>query len=199
MSQPLIPSTNTTHTGLLIASDHITGSNGGPAPNAWKGDLWALGGATFYGLSNVFEEFLVSQRPMYEVIGQLAFWGMFINGTQAGIFDRTSFRNATWNSAVGGYLTGYTFVLTLFYSLAPLMFRLASAAFFNLSLLTGMLCCAVRDDYVLTVCYRQLLGRGYWRQSLSFAYLQALSSGTRVDYNWTHCVLLVGVGAWRST
>jgi solute carrier family 35 protein F1/2 len=70
--------------GLLVASDHITGSNGGPAANAVKGDLFALLGATCYGLSNVFEEFLVSKRPMYEVIGQLGFWGMFINGVQAG-------------------------------------------------------------------------------------------------------------------
>jgi len=99
--------------------------------------MWALGGAIFYGLSNIFEEFLVSERPMYEVIGQLAFYGMFINGTQAGIFDRGSFRTAVWNSAVGGYLTGYTLILTLFYSLAPLMYRLSSAAFFNLSLLTA--------------------------------------------------------------
>ena len=123
--------------GLLIASDHITGANGGYAPHQVKGDLFALAGATFYGLSNVFEEFLVSKRPLYEVIGQLAFWGMLINGTQAGIFDRGSFRSAVWSSSVGGYLTGYTLILTLFYTLAPLLFRLASAAFFNISLLTA--------------------------------------------------------------
>lgn len=70
--------------GLLIASDHITGANGGFASAPVKGDMWALGGAIFYGLSNIFEEYLVSERPMYEVIGQLAWWGMFINGTQAG-------------------------------------------------------------------------------------------------------------------
>ena len=74
---------------------------------------------------------------MYEVIGQLAFWGMLINGTQAGIFDRTSFHNATWNGAVGGYLVGYTALLCIFYSLAPIVFRMASAAFFNIGLLTG--------------------------------------------------------------
>lgn len=122
-------------TGVLLASDHITGANGGPY--SVRGDLWALGGATFYGLDNVFQEFLVSKKPVYEVIGQLSFWAMFINGIQAAIFDRGSFRSATWNGAVGGYLTGYTLVLTLFYSLAPIMFRLSSAAFFNLSLLTG--------------------------------------------------------------
>jgi solute carrier family 35 protein F1/2 len=123
--------------GILFGSDHLTGNNAFPAADQVKGDLFALLGATFYGLSNVLEEFLVSKRPMYEVIGQLAFWAMIINGVQAGIFDRGSFATAVWNSRVGGYLTGYTLILSLFYSLAPLMFRLSSAAFFNISLLTG--------------------------------------------------------------
>jgi len=123
--------------GMLVASDHITGANSGPALNAVKGDLFALLGATCYGLSNVFEEFLVSKRPMYEVIGQLGFWGMFINGVQAAIFDKQSFRAATWNGQVAGYLVGYTLLLTWFYSVAPVIFRMASAAFFNIGLLTG--------------------------------------------------------------
>lgn len=123
--------------GLLVASDHITGTNGGPSADAVKGDLFALLGATFYGLSNVFEEFLVSKRPMYEVLGQLGFWGFWINGVQAAIFDRDEFQSATWNSQVGGYLAGYTFILTWFYTGAPIVFRMASAAFFNIGLLTG--------------------------------------------------------------
>lgn len=125
--------------GLLLASDHITGSNGGDVSsgNQLKGDLFALLGATFYGLSNVAEEFFVSKKPLYEVIGQLGFFGMIINGVQAGIFDRSSFRTATWNGKVGGYLTGYTLILTLFYTLVPIVFRLASAAFLNIGLLTG--------------------------------------------------------------
>jgi solute carrier family 35 protein F1/2 len=123
--------------GLLVASDHITGSNGGQAPNAVKGDLFALLGASFYGFTNVFEEFLVSKRPLYEVLGQLSFWAIPINGVQAAIFDRAGFRSATWNSKVGGYLTGYTLILTIFYSGAPIVFRMASAAFFNIGLLTG--------------------------------------------------------------
>ena len=123
--------------GLLIGSDHITGANTGEASDALKGDLFALLGASFYGLSNVVEEFAVSKRPMYEVIGQLAFWGVIINGVQMGIFDRTSIQQAVWNSQVGGWLAGYTLILTLFYSLAPVLFRLSSAAFFNISLLTA--------------------------------------------------------------
>lgn len=125
--------------GILLASDHITGVNGGDISSGsqLKGDLFALLGATFYGLSNVAEEFLVSQRPLYEVIGQIGWWGMIINGAQAGIFDRARFRDAVWNGKVGGYLAGYTLILTLFYTLVPILYRLASAAFFNIGLLTG--------------------------------------------------------------
>ncbi|KAE8148581.1 hypothetical protein BDV25DRAFT_15794 [Aspergillus avenaceus] len=124
--------------GVLIASDHITGTNGGDVSsgNQLKGDLFALLGATFYGLANTGEEYFVSTAPVYEVLGQMAFFGMIINGAQAGIFDRQSFRDATWDSKVGSYLAGYTLCLTFFYCMAPLLFRLSSAAFFNISMLT---------------------------------------------------------------
>ncbi|KAL4871466.1 hypothetical protein BDV12DRAFT_183837 [Aspergillus spectabilis] len=124
--------------GVLIASDHIQGTNGGNISrgNQIKGDLFALLGATFYGLANTGEEYFVSTAPVYEVIGQMGFFGMIINGVQAGIFDRKDIQNAHWDSQVGGYLTGYTLCLSIFYATAPLLFRLASAAFFNISLLT---------------------------------------------------------------
>lgn len=125
--------------GILLGSDHLTGSNGGDisSGNQLKGDLFALLGATCYGLCNVYEEWFVSGRPLYEVIGQLGFWATIINGVQAGIFDRQAFRDATWNGKVAGYLTGYTLILTLFYTLVPILYRFASAAFQNISLLTG--------------------------------------------------------------
>ena len=88
--------------GLLLASDHLQGTNGGPGVDQLKGDLFGLLGATLYGLSNVFEEWFVSRRPMYEVLGMLGLFGILINGVQAAIFDRTSFHNATWNGAVAG-------------------------------------------------------------------------------------------------
>ncbi|KAK0628247.1 hypothetical protein B0T17DRAFT_489644 [Bombardia bombarda] len=123
--------------GLLLASDHITGSNGGPAENMLKGDLFGLLGATLYGVSNVFEEWFVSKRPVYEVLSFLGIFGVIINGVQAAIFDRQQFRDATWDGAVAGYLVGYTLALVIFYSLAPLILRMGSAAFFDISLLTA--------------------------------------------------------------
>ncbi|KAI5246542.1 DUF914-domain-containing protein [Aureobasidium subglaciale] len=122
---------------LLIASDYITKSNNYAPANALKGDLFCLLAQTLYAFSNTFEEFLVSKRPMYEVIGQLAFWGMFINGVQAAIFDRKSIQEATWDGQIIGYIVGYTLLLFIFYTLAPIVFRMSSAAFFNIGLLTG--------------------------------------------------------------
>lgn len=126
--------------GVLFGSDHITGSDSSghiSGRTQVKGDLFALLGATFYGLANVTEEFLVSVRPMYEVLGQLGMYAMVINGVQAAIFDRAAMHDAHWNSQVGGYLAGYTLCLFYFYSTVPIMFRLSSAAFFNISLLTA--------------------------------------------------------------
>ncbi|KAI1824366.1 DUF914-domain-containing protein [Xylaria intraflava] len=124
-------------TGILLASDHIQGTNGGPGANLLKGDLFALLGATIYGLTNTFEEWFVSKRPAYEVLAFLGFFGIFINGVQAAIFDRHSLQTANFDGPVIGYIVGYTLVLALFYTIVPLILRIASAAFFNISLLTG--------------------------------------------------------------
>lgn len=79
----------------------------------------------------------MSKRPMYEVLGMLGLFGIIINGITAAIFDRDSFHSATWDGEVGGYIVGYTLALCIFYSLAPIVLRMASAAFFDISLLTG--------------------------------------------------------------
>ncbi|KAF3395745.1 hypothetical protein F1880_006712 [Penicillium rolfsii] len=124
--------------GVLIASDHITGTNGGDVSSGHqlKGDLFALLGASFYGLTNTAEEYFVSKKPVYEVLGQLSLYGCIIDGVQSAIFERSNYHTSVWDGKVGGYLTGFTLCLSLFYCLAPLMFRLSSAAFFNISLLT---------------------------------------------------------------
>lgn len=123
--------------GLLLVSDHLTGQNSGSPPTKLKGDLFGLLGATFYGFSNVFEEWFVSKRPVYEVLGMIGLFGILINGLTAAIFDRNSFAISVWNGEVAGYLTGFTFSLTTFYTFAPFILRMASAAFFDISLLTS--------------------------------------------------------------
>lgn len=121
---------------LIVVSDLLTGKNWAPS-DPLKGDLFVILSSFCYGLSNVLEEYFVSKKPLYEVVGQLGFYGMFIMGIQCAIFERTSLREAHWTPAVGGYLTGYTFSMLLLYTTAPILFRMSSSAFYNLSLLTS--------------------------------------------------------------
>lgn len=53
------------------------------------------------------------------------------------IFNREAIATAVWIPDAGGWFAGYTLILAFFYSLTPVMFRMTSAAFFNISLLTS--------------------------------------------------------------
>ncbi|KAG0278835.1 hypothetical protein BGZ96_002212 [Linnemannia gamsii] len=122
--------------GFLVWSDMIAGKNF-PGSDYLKGDLFCIIGATFYALSNVGQEFLVRQRPMYEVVGQLGFWGAIVNGIQLAILERHELQTITWTGEVIGYIIGFDIAMFLMYSVAPILLRLSSATFFNLSLLTS--------------------------------------------------------------
>jgi solute carrier family 35, member F1/2 len=62
---------------------------------------------------------------------------MIIMGVQCAIFERESLENTQWSGAIAGYLVGYTLTLFILYSFAPILFRMSSAMFYNLSLLTS--------------------------------------------------------------
>ncbi|KAK9493886.1 hypothetical protein V1508DRAFT_384173 [Lipomyces doorenjongii] len=121
---------------LVVVGDLLTDKNY-VAVNMVKGDLFVILGATCYGISNTLEEFLVSKRPIYEVLGQMGFFGMIINGVQAAIFERESINEAHWGSRIAGWFAGYTLAMLVLYCTAPILFRMSSAAFYNLSLLTS--------------------------------------------------------------
>ncbi|RKP12747.1 solute carrier family 35 member SLC35F1/F2/F6, partial [Piptocephalis cylindrospora] len=120
---------------LLLFSD--IGSGDGSAPDPIKGDLFCLLGATLYGISNVLEEKLVRQYAITDVIGGLGMFGMVFNGIQLGALEHEELRNVKWTPPVVGMILGFDLALFLFYSLTPVLFRLAGATFFNLSLLTS--------------------------------------------------------------
>ncbi|KAF8328377.1 uncharacterized protein EI90DRAFT_2926025 [Cantharellus anzutake] len=123
--------------GLLVASDHITGGKDWTPRNMVKGDMFMLAGATLYGFTNALEEFFVRQRPLYEVVGQLGLWGTIINGIQAAGLEHNGIRTASWHAPVIGLLFAYTAAMLILYTVAPLLYRKASAAYFNLSLLSS--------------------------------------------------------------
>ncbi|OAX38741.1 DUF914-domain-containing protein [Rhizopogon vinicolor AM-OR11-026] len=122
--------------GILVASDVLSGRDD-HAENRGKGDAFILVAATIFGIVNATEEFFVRHSPLYEVVGQIGMWGVLINGIQALSLERRDMALASWNGATIGLLAGYTASIVIVYSLAPLLFRMASSSYFNIALLTS--------------------------------------------------------------
>jgi len=122
--------------GMLVSSDFLTDKNY-PALSKGKGDVFMIVGATLYGFSNATEEFFVRKSPLYEVVGQLGMWGVLINGIQAAGLEHREMRKASWNGATIGLLFAYTAAMFILYTVAPILYRMASSAYFNLSLLSS--------------------------------------------------------------
>lgn len=87
--------------------------------------------------ANATEEFFVRRRPLYEVVGQLGMWGTLINGIQAAGLEHTDMRTANWSGMNIGLLVAYTAAMFILYTVAPLLYRMASSAYYNISLLTS--------------------------------------------------------------
>ncbi|KAI8068459.1 hypothetical protein BC940DRAFT_326077 [Gongronella butleri] len=121
---------------MLVVSDVITGKNW-TASDPVRGDLFCLLGATFYGLSNVGEEYMARKHPLYEVIGMFTFFATIINFVQMMIWERSEFSTLVAQPEAIGMIVAYTGCMFILYSLAPVMFRLGSALLYNLSLLTS--------------------------------------------------------------
>ncbi|KAJ1674829.1 hypothetical protein EV182_002483, partial [Spiromyces aspiralis] len=122
--------------GLLIKSDMDSGKNY-KAKDAVKGDIFMLIGATCYGVSNTLEEYIVRQRPQYETVAWMGVFGTVINGIQLVVLERKELARLHWDGKVVGFTLGFDFTMVVLYSLAPILFRLSSSAFYNLSILTS--------------------------------------------------------------
>jgi len=122
--------------GLLVGADQLTKKDW-TAVNKGKGDVFMILGATLYGFTNATEEFFVRRRPLYEVVGQLGMWGVIISSIQASIIEHNKMKQVTWSGRNIGLLFGYTTAMFVLYTVAPLLYRLASSAYFNLSLLSS--------------------------------------------------------------
>ncbi|CAG8750188.1 36517_t:CDS:2, partial [Racocetra persica] len=79
--------------GIVILGDFDIGKNMNIAKDPIKGDIFAIIAATCYGISNVFEEICVKERPLHEVIGQMGFWGTIISCIQIAIIENDEFNN----------------------------------------------------------------------------------------------------------
>ncbi|KAF8630676.1 hypothetical protein AX15_002820 [Amanita polypyramis BW_CC] len=141
--------------GLLVVSDLRTGKNW-QAVSKGKGDAFMIAGATLYGFTNATEEFFVRKRPLYEVVGQLGMFGFIINGIQASALEHDLIKNGNWNGATVGFILAYTAAMFILYTVAPLLYRMTSSAYFNLSLLSS-------DFYGLLIGLSLFVSRGQLR------------------------------------
>ncbi|OMJ17762.1 putative solute carrier family 35 member [Smittium culicis] len=120
------------------------GKQGYRGQDPLKGDLFMILGATCYAVSNIMLEYIVRKRPIYEALGYLGLLGTIVNGVQLLALELNEIKNTTWTGQVVGYNLGFVAFMLLLYSLTPVLFRMSSATFYNLSLLTS-------DIYILLV------------------------------------------------
>jgi len=147
--------------GMLVASDEIT-SKSWQAIAKGKGDGFMIAGATLYGFTNATEEFFVRKRPLYEVVGQLGMWGFIINGIQSSALEGKLMKEVPWTGEIIGILMAFTASMMILYTVAPLLYRMASSAYFNLSLLSS-------DFYGLLFGLFLYHFRPYWLYFISFS------------------------------
>jgi solute carrier family 35 protein F1/2 len=158
--------------GLLVASDELT-QKSWEAISKGKGDAFMVAGATLYGFTNATEEFLVRRRPLYEVVGQLGMWGFIINGIQSSALEWRQMKEVPWTGDIIGLLMAFTAAMLILYTVAPLLYRLASSAYYNLSLLSS-------DFYGLLFGLFLYHYRPYWLYFIAFAIIL----GGLVTYFW---------------
>ncbi|KAF5351503.1 hypothetical protein D9758_007197 [Tetrapyrgos nigripes] len=147
--------------GLLVTADVVTDKNFSPVDRG-KGDAFMVAGATLYGFTNATEEFLVRRRPLYEVVGQLGMWGFMICAIQAASLEHAGMHTATWNGATVGLILAYTAAMFILYTVAPILYRMASSGYYNLSLLSS-------DFYGLLFGLFLFHYSPYWLYFIAFA------------------------------
>ena len=95
---------------------------------------------------------------MSQVVGQLGMWGTIVNGIQAAALEHKDIPNVPWTGAVVGFLLAYTsgmshrcvrtmiyhihsfnriIAMFILYTTAPILYRMASSAYFNIALLSS--------------------------------------------------------------
>ncbi|KAH7108347.1 DUF914-domain-containing protein [Auriculariales sp. MPI-PUGE-AT-0066] len=123
--------------GMQVGADELSNGANFPASNMAKGDIFMILGATLYGLTNALEEFFVRKSPLYEVVGQLGFWGFIVSAIQAAAKEHADIPKATWNGTNIGLILAYTAAMFILYTVAPLLYRMSSSTYYNLSLLSS--------------------------------------------------------------
>ncbi|KAF7370715.1 hypothetical protein MSAN_00704700 [Mycena sanguinolenta] len=165
--------------GLLVGSDELTQKDWVAAAKG-KGDAFMVAGATLYGFSvECYRGVFRAESGLFtKVVGQLGMWGTIICGIQAAGLEHDAMHTATWNGATVGILLAYTsgkslliypcsfaddnLAMFILYTVAPMLYRMASSAYYNLSLLSS-------DWYGLIFGLGLYHYKPYWLYFIAFA------------------------------
>jgi solute carrier family 35 protein F1/2 len=89
-------------------------------------------------------------------------WGFIINGIQSSALEWKGMKEVPWTGEIIGLLMAFTASMMILYTVAPLLYRMASSAYFNLSLLSS-------DFYSLLFGLFLYHYRPYWLYFIAFA------------------------------
>jgi len=107
------------------------------AKSIWFGDLLVIAASALYAISNVAQEKIIKEYSQAEYLGMIGLFGSLANFTQLMILERSELFQIKWSVPIVFLLLGFALCLFSFYSLVPLMLRLSSATFLNISLLSS--------------------------------------------------------------
>lgn len=120
---------------VLLSDVHASDRSGGS--NAILGDTLVIIGSTFYAVSNVSEELIISKVDFIELMAFLGFFGAIISACQVFILEWQELESINWTQGAVLPFIGFAVSLFLFYTVVPLILKLSGSALLNLSLLTS--------------------------------------------------------------
>ncbi|KAM5325517.1 solute carrier family 35 member F1 isoform 1-T1 [Glossophaga mutica] len=123
--------------GCMVGADVLVGRHQGAGENKLVGDLLVLGGATLYGISNVWEEYIIRTLSRVEFLGMIGLFGAFFSGIQLAIMEHKELLKVPWDWQIGLLYVGFTACMFGLYSFMPVVIKKTSATSVNLSLLTA--------------------------------------------------------------
>jgi solute carrier family 35 protein F1/2 len=89
-------------------------------------------------------------------------WGFLFNGIQSAALEWKGMKEVPWDGATIGLLAAFTCSMIILYTVSPLLYRLASSAYYNLSLLSS-------DFYGLLFGLFLYHYRPFWLYFIAFA------------------------------
>ncbi|XP_042482970.1 solute carrier family 35 member F2-like isoform X2 [Macadamia integrifolia] len=121
---------------MVIFSDvHTQDRSAGSSPV--KGDFLVIAGSVLYAVSNVSEEFLVTNADRVELMAMLGLFGAIVSACQISILERQELQSIQWSAGAVLPFIGFALAMFLFYSFVPILLKHNGSTMLNLSLLSS--------------------------------------------------------------